>query len=340
MYFNHAIKRLEVDKVDILIISLLIFSSSRKKFKRESMVQELMKIKKNQKLTFSQILQKTLNLLNDKKLINFLFVTFKVTNIEQFYCYLFELQSNVTLLLEILKKYICKKHYRKMIFNLIRKNFQIKLSKKKIIKKILWLFKIYLSRIFIQSCLNQLIPVYFDKFAKLKHLYSWIMFFLLGLTYWFSIYLNSTMELFWLFFLLKSEMEQKASNLLSRPILLKKNYQKRKDLSQTFISRDEPAVKVLMSKFIEEESFKQFKNQNQFKETPEMEMDPKISCEIFKYFKNKVDEISDAISHIQTTLDSGESDGIAPAVRRYTTVVTDASAMFDRRKDIILGLSA
>ncbi len=54
----------------------------------------------------------------------------------------------------------------------------------------------------------------------------------------------------------------------------------------------------------------------------------------------KVDEISDAIDQIQATLDSGEGDGLAPVIRRYTTVVTDASAMFDRRKDIILGLSA
>ncbi len=53
----------------------------------------------------------------------------------------------------------------------------------------------------------------------------------------------------------------------------------------------------------------------------------------------KVDEVAAAINNLQTVLDAGESDKLAPAVRSYVQVVTDTSALFDQRKDAILGLS-
>ena len=53
----------------------------------------------------------------------------------------------------------------------------------------------------------------------------------------------------------------------------------------------------------------------------------------------KVDEISEALDSIQAALDSGDGDGMAPTVRRYTKTVTDASSLFDSRKEAILGLS-
>jgi hypothetical protein len=52
----------------------------------------------------------------------------------------------------------------------------------------------------------------------------------------------------------------------------------------------------------------------------------------------QVDEIAAAIDHLQTALDSGEAEAIAPGVRRYVKTVTDTSALFDRRKDTILGI--
>lgn len=53
----------------------------------------------------------------------------------------------------------------------------------------------------------------------------------------------------------------------------------------------------------------------------------------------KVDEIGQAIQAVQTALDAGETDKLAPSVRRYVKTVTDASATFDQRKDTILGLA-
>ncbi len=53
----------------------------------------------------------------------------------------------------------------------------------------------------------------------------------------------------------------------------------------------------------------------------------------------KVDDISEAIDSIQTALDSGDDSALAPTVRRYTKTVTDVSDLFDRRKEVILGLS-
>ncbi len=54
----------------------------------------------------------------------------------------------------------------------------------------------------------------------------------------------------------------------------------------------------------------------------------------------KVQEISEAIDQVQAALDDGETSQIAPTVRRYTKTVTDTSALFDRRKDVMLGLEA
>ena len=53
----------------------------------------------------------------------------------------------------------------------------------------------------------------------------------------------------------------------------------------------------------------------------------------------KVDEVSEAINNLQTVLDAGESDKLAPAVRCYVQAVTDASTLFDQRKDTLLGLA-
>ena len=54
----------------------------------------------------------------------------------------------------------------------------------------------------------------------------------------------------------------------------------------------------------------------------------------------RVDEISAAIDSIQAALDQEDSESLPATVRRYTQTVTDASALFDRRKDVILGLSS
>jgi hypothetical protein len=54
----------------------------------------------------------------------------------------------------------------------------------------------------------------------------------------------------------------------------------------------------------------------------------------------KVDEVSAAIDQVQAALDSGEGDKVAPAVRRYTTIVTETSAQFDKRRDTMLGLTS
>lgn len=53
----------------------------------------------------------------------------------------------------------------------------------------------------------------------------------------------------------------------------------------------------------------------------------------------KIDEIAAAIDSIQAALDGRDESALAPTVRRYITTVTDASALFDRRKETILGLS-
>lgn len=51
-----------------------------------------------------------------------------------------------------------------------------------------------------------------------------------------------------------------------------------------------------------------------------------------------VDEIGAALDQLQATLDAGETDKIAPAVRHYVTAVTNASAQFDKRRDTMTGI--
>lgn len=53
----------------------------------------------------------------------------------------------------------------------------------------------------------------------------------------------------------------------------------------------------------------------------------------------QVDEIAAAIDNLQATLDSGDESAIAPSVRRYVKTVTDSSALFDKRRDTIVGLA-
>lgn len=53
----------------------------------------------------------------------------------------------------------------------------------------------------------------------------------------------------------------------------------------------------------------------------------------------KIDEIAEAIDSVQTAIDSGDAQAMPATVRRYTKTVTDTSALFDRRKETILGLS-
>jgi hypothetical protein len=53
----------------------------------------------------------------------------------------------------------------------------------------------------------------------------------------------------------------------------------------------------------------------------------------------KVDEIGEAIEAVQAAVNSGDGEALPATVRRYTATVTEASALFDRRKETILGLS-
>jgi hypothetical protein len=53
---------------------------------------------------------------------------------------------------------------------------------------------------------------------------------------------------------------------------------------------------------------------------------------------DQVDEIRAALDSLQTALDTGESDKLAPAVRRYVKTVTDASATFDKRRDTMIDM--
>ena len=53
----------------------------------------------------------------------------------------------------------------------------------------------------------------------------------------------------------------------------------------------------------------------------------------------KADEIGEAIDSVQLAIDEGDSSKIAASVRRYNKTVTDTSALFDQRKDVLLGLA-
>jgi hypothetical protein len=52
-----------------------------------------------------------------------------------------------------------------------------------------------------------------------------------------------------------------------------------------------------------------------------------------------VQEISDAVDQVQTALDSGDTSQLAPSVRRYVKTVTDASAKFDTRRDVMVSMA-
>lgn len=53
----------------------------------------------------------------------------------------------------------------------------------------------------------------------------------------------------------------------------------------------------------------------------------------------KVDEIAASIDKVQAALDGGEASPLAPTVRDYVASVTNCSALFDRRRDTILGIA-
>lgn len=53
----------------------------------------------------------------------------------------------------------------------------------------------------------------------------------------------------------------------------------------------------------------------------------------------QVDEIGEAIAAIQSAIDESDDSKLAASVRRYVRTVTDASARFDQRKDVLLGLA-
>ena len=53
---------------------------------------------------------------------------------------------------------------------------------------------------------------------------------------------------------------------------------------------------------------------------------------------DQVDAISEAIDQVQAGIDSGDDSAIAPAVRGYVKTVTSASALFDKRRDTMVGV--
>jgi hypothetical protein len=53
----------------------------------------------------------------------------------------------------------------------------------------------------------------------------------------------------------------------------------------------------------------------------------------------KATEIGAGIDQLQTALDGGQAEAIAPAVRGYVKAVTDSSSLFDQRRDMITGIA-
>jgi hypothetical protein len=51
-----------------------------------------------------------------------------------------------------------------------------------------------------------------------------------------------------------------------------------------------------------------------------------------------VDDIAAALDNLQSALDNGENDKLAPSVRRYVRTVTEVSATFDKRRDTMIGI--
>lgn len=52
-----------------------------------------------------------------------------------------------------------------------------------------------------------------------------------------------------------------------------------------------------------------------------------------------VADLTAALEAIQTALDGGEASTLAPVVRRYGKTVSDLSALFDKRRDVLTGLA-
>lgn len=53
----------------------------------------------------------------------------------------------------------------------------------------------------------------------------------------------------------------------------------------------------------------------------------------------QADSVGAAIDALQAALDGGEASAVAPAVRGYVKAVSDASAQFDRRRDVLTGMA-
>lgn len=53
----------------------------------------------------------------------------------------------------------------------------------------------------------------------------------------------------------------------------------------------------------------------------------------------QVDSVAAALEAIQAALDGGDASALAPAVRGYVKAVTDASAQFDQRRDVLTGMA-
>ncbi len=51
-----------------------------------------------------------------------------------------------------------------------------------------------------------------------------------------------------------------------------------------------------------------------------------------------LDDLTTALEAIQAALDGGDAGALAPVVRRYSKTVSDLSAQFDTRRDVITGL--
>lgn len=52
-----------------------------------------------------------------------------------------------------------------------------------------------------------------------------------------------------------------------------------------------------------------------------------------------VDDLTAALEAIQAALDGGDASALAPVVRRYGKIVSDLSASFDTRRDVLTGLA-
>jgi hypothetical protein len=53
----------------------------------------------------------------------------------------------------------------------------------------------------------------------------------------------------------------------------------------------------------------------------------------------QVDGLATALEALQAALDGGDATALGPVVRRYGTTVSDMSALFDQRRDVLTGLT-